>query len=275
MEVFFIAPQLMGGAYPKSVERVGKLLEVWKGLLTINLAQEMDQYWVDGVDVENWPVVDGRNMAFGNLVELVSRIYGFINEGSTQGVFVHCKHGKGRTGSVLIAYLMFKYHVDVNSANALLAQRHRLYNKGVTIKGQLKYLHYWQKYLSGSLKYHRDTLWMIDSIQIVNGSNWRFQFEIASIEKCEEQCGLHWNQMGVLSSGVNYQSKLITNQDICIQIKVKSLLWMTYSTTSLNLSFEKSPVSIKFNDMDGYRGTNHKGKTTFDEIIIEYHQIEA
>lgn len=273
MEVFYITPQLMGGAFPSESKSIKKLLEVWERVLVVNLAQEMESYDVKGVSVEDWPVVDGKNMAFGDLVGVTTHIDAFIESKCTFGVFVHCKHGKGRTGSVLVAYLMFKYNVDVYSANALLARRHRIYNNGVTTKCQLKYLHYYQEYLHGSLEYKPDTKWGIDSIKIDNGGSWRFQIEIANVDKCKTQRGLKWTPMGVISNGIEYQTKLITDADICIEIRVKLLLWVSYSTFSVNLSFEKSPLVIKFNDMDGYRGTDHRGKQTFDSITVEYHQI--
>ena len=71
-------------------------------------------------------------------------IHDFLAEDEENVVVIHCVHGKGRTGSLVCAYLMYCGLAD-SAQNALVYFREKRYYK--PIKGmkhvcQLRYLHY-------------------------------------------------------------------------------------------------------------------------------------
>lgn len=307
-----MAPQLMGGVYPRSRSQIIKLHVTWPHLLCINLAQELAPYTIerahtsleeanlgtaketqlnletlaDGptfaqpaqrgqITILNYPVVDGHSMAFGDMISIVEAIDSFISRGTNHGVFVHCKHGKGRTGTVLAAYLMKKLNCDVQYSNAVLAKRHRIYLKGVTVKCQLKYLEYWSDYLHerDCCYASTDGNWIIEGVQVNGYKGWTYEVELAPLETCGKQTGIQWQKIGKLVSSIKYDARVAfhRNPDVCLQVKVKGWLLWTLASGSFNMIFETSanrgePLVIDFNDLDGYRGTNHKGKKTFNSI---------
>lgn len=72
-------------------------------------------------------------------------------------VVLHCKAGKGRSGTLCCAYLMYKHHFDVDKAIELYSvKRMREFaGDGVTIKSQRRYLEYWGQCLNDKELYGR------------------------------------------------------------------------------------------------------------------------
>ena len=69
-----------------------------------------------------------------------------------QGVAaIHCKAGKGRTGVMIVCYLIFT-GLCKNSDEALVhyASQRTLNNKGVTIASQIRYIRYFETFLSSN-----------------------------------------------------------------------------------------------------------------------------
>lgn len=275
MEVFYVAPGVMGGAFPQQPQRLQTQLKSWPRLLVLNLAHEGPTYIVSGIDIEEWPVMDGQNMAFGDLVAVVDRMVEYVDMGTNHGVFVHCRHGKGRTGTVLVAYLMRRYGAGVDAANALLAKRHRLYRIGVTVKCQLRYLHYYGEYLQ-ERAWETDSAYVVDSLEILGGGRWQFDVAVGVVSKCAAvkagASGVCWTPVGKLSSEKPNTCVLSVAQDIRVEVRVRWFAWVTYATFSINLDFEASPLLVPFEDMDGFRGTAHKGKKTFGGMRLLFHK---
>ena len=64
---------------------------------------------------------------------------------------IHCKAGKGRTGVMIVCYLIFSGLCETtDEALAHYASQRTLNNKGVTIPSQIRYIKYFETYLSAN-----------------------------------------------------------------------------------------------------------------------------
>ena len=64
---------------------------------------------------------------------------------------IHCKAGKGRTGVMIVCYLIFSgLCQDTEEALAHYAKQRTLNNKGVTIPSQIRYIKYFESFLSAN-----------------------------------------------------------------------------------------------------------------------------
>jgi hypothetical protein len=66
---------------------------------------------------------------------------------------IHCKAGKGRTGVMIVCYLIFtELCQTTDEALAHYASQRTLNNKGVTIPSQIRYIKYFETYLSANFE---------------------------------------------------------------------------------------------------------------------------
>ncbi|KAH3668768.1 hypothetical protein OGAPHI_002523 [Ogataea philodendri] len=93
------------------------------------------------------PLVDHNAMPFLDLLNVVADVEKYLMESPVHVVVIHCKYGKGRTGSVVVAYLMFKFHMSFDEANKVFRERRGLFRAEVTIWSQIRYLDYFGYFL--------------------------------------------------------------------------------------------------------------------------------
>ena len=66
---------------------------------------------------------------------------------------IHCKAGKGRTGVMIVCYLIFSGLCETSGdALAHYASQRTLNNKGVTIASQIRYIKYFEAFLSSNFE---------------------------------------------------------------------------------------------------------------------------
>ena len=66
---------------------------------------------------------------------------------------IHCKAGKGRTGVMIVCYLIFSGLCDTSDqALAHYAKQRTLNNRGVTIPSQIRYIKYFETYLNANFQ---------------------------------------------------------------------------------------------------------------------------
>lgn len=108
---------------------------------------------VDG----NWshhPFPDHMPPTIELIDRIVKEIYQFLSSSSKNVALIHCKEGKGRSGTICCSYLMYEaklkgiYLSPEEAVDMFTKHRMRRYfGEGISIKSQLRFLHYWKRYL--------------------------------------------------------------------------------------------------------------------------------
>ncbi|ODV85060.1 hypothetical protein CANARDRAFT_187102, partial [[Candida] arabinofermentans NRRL YB-2248] len=169
LDVSYILPNLAACSSPVSASKfsVGRLLQNniddlitilntnhgsgnWK---LINLRSEKLGYKPScitdaGGQFEYWPFLDHNILPFNQLLRIIRNIEEYLSESPKNVVVLHCRHGKGRTGSVVVGYLMFKYAIPFELANGIFVARRKLFRTGVSICSQVRYLKYLETFLA-------------------------------------------------------------------------------------------------------------------------------
>lgn len=96
------------------------------------------------------PFPDHQPPTLKIIEEAVRGIDQFLEENKNNVAILHCKAGKGRSGTLCCAYLMYKHHYDVTTSIKLYtSKRMRPFaGDGVSIKSQIRYLKYWGECLN-------------------------------------------------------------------------------------------------------------------------------
>ncbi|KAI7897665.1 protein-tyrosine phosphatase-like protein [Cokeromyces recurvatus] len=92
----------------------------------------------------SYPFLDHQAPPFSILVEFCIDASQWLEKDKDNVVAIHCKAGKGRTGTVISA-LLLHLHLASNAKEAIeLYGKQRTHNlKGVTIPSQIRYVHYY------------------------------------------------------------------------------------------------------------------------------------
>ena len=102
-----------------------------------------------GPGVSLFPFQDHQSCPVKLMLEFCIDVCLFLLKDEENVVAVHCKAGKGRTGTMICAYLLFT-GLALNSVKAFecYGERRSKVNKGVTVPSQRKYIQHFETYLS-------------------------------------------------------------------------------------------------------------------------------
>ena len=91
----------------------------------------------------HYPFEDHNAPALQQLMDICQDMHQFLREDERNVVAVHCKAGKGRTGTVIAAYLLFANEFDTHDeALDYFGVCRTVNGKGVTIPSQIRYVNY-------------------------------------------------------------------------------------------------------------------------------------
>ena len=112
--------KLAASGYPASRSQLEWLVAQGINSILTLTPEPLPQEWVEGLSlqVEHLPMVDHRVPEVGSLDRGASFVQSQVNGGKT--VLVHCLAGEGRTGCVLVAYLVRDRAIGVAEALEIL-----------------------------------------------------------------------------------------------------------------------------------------------------------
>jgi phosphatidylinositol-3,4,5-trisphosphate 3-phosphatase/dual-specificity protein phosphatase PTEN len=120
-----------------------------------NLCSERayESWYFDG-RVERFPFDDHNAPPFEIITPFCHSVDEWLKEHEKNVVIVHCKAGKGRTGVMICAYLIYSGEFK-NAVESLdFYANSRTYDReGVTIPSQRRYVHYYGEYVSNGFAY--------------------------------------------------------------------------------------------------------------------------
>ncbi|KAI9313603.1 protein-tyrosine phosphatase-like protein, partial [Dichotomocladium elegans] len=97
---------------------------------------------------ETYGFEDHQAPSFQLLVSFCEDAKAWLTEDADNVVVVHCKAGKGRTGTVIAALLLYLHEArHAKEAIDLYGMRRTKDGKGVTIPSQIRYVHYFERWL--------------------------------------------------------------------------------------------------------------------------------
>lgn len=112
-----------------------------------------DEKFVKG----NWthhPFPDHMPPTIELMDKIVKEIDAFLREDYRNVALIHCKEGKGRSGTICCCYLLYEARLkgvflSPEEAMETFTNRRmkRYFGDGVSIRCQIRYLHYWKRYL--------------------------------------------------------------------------------------------------------------------------------
>lgn len=155
LDLSYITPTVVAMAFPATgtaafyrnrAKDVRKFLEQRHGsrYRVINLCAEKqyDASLFRG-QVDSYPIVDHNVPSLELMVDFCERAYAWQNTHEQNVLVLHCKAGKGRTGIMLCAYLIYSGRCSsVEEAVRLYNEARTLDGDGLTIPSQLRFLSY-------------------------------------------------------------------------------------------------------------------------------------
>jgi len=98
--------------------------------------------------VRRFPFDDHNPPHFTLIKEFCEDARSFLEESPQNVISVHCKAGKGRTGTMIASYFVYSGLDDAAGSLAFFGKQRTSNAKGVTIPSQIRYVHYFDNYCS-------------------------------------------------------------------------------------------------------------------------------
>ena len=180
--------------------------------------------------VANYPFEDHNPPKIEDMNRFCEDVADWLRQDERNVVAIHCKAGKGRTGVMICAFLIFAKMVEPATADAALEKygsKRTSDAKGVTIPSQRRYVEYYEKLVTRQIRYEPVTL-VPDSISFsplpnLNGGSYTFYFVMYGPEK-KEICRSEAKKAGKNSFEYTFQNPPPVTGDVKIEFKNRDVL---------------------------------------------------
>lgn len=236
-----------------------------------------------------WP--DHQAPSFQLLLDSINSIHQFLEKDKKNVAVLHCKMGKGRSGLISAAYLMIYQNSTKEQACYLFTTKRMNpgFGEGVSILSQLRYLSYCSLYKVHP--YCPEFVARIDRLRILFDEGRNQHLRRLSISIFFLNIENAQNKVLVKSSDLVLQTKEnaiyhvdqpLKSQDFRVLVDSNESSSVFPVSTSFNVYWEiislnkipekdlKGVLKVKWMEMDGFRGTQLKGKRLFDKIEIYF-----
>jgi phosphatidylinositol-3,4,5-trisphosphate 3-phosphatase/dual-specificity protein phosphatase PTEN len=250
--------------------------------------------------VEHFPFPDHNPPPFEMLPQIVCSIESHLMQSKNNVAILHCKAGKGRSGTVACAYLIMKFKMTFDQATQVFtSSRMRLsFGEGVSINSQRRYLRYTHDYVHVLNQQYKPIHIEIDEIKIYGQLYKDIDLKIARYTEGSRVISniYQFNQNEVVdrtSAVVIFkpqQGRIVLSADICVMaqrtkvvggklpiIHSSAYMWFnvffeTYgSTEGFDFCQTNGRIEVPWKEMDGYKGTSNRGSELFEKIEVYWH----
>jgi len=122
-----------------------------------------------------YPFDDHNVPTLEQMYDFCRDMFKWLEESPVHVSAVHCKAGKGRTGTMICAYLIYKYRDKFTPSQALdfYAARRTTNRKGVTIPSQIRFIEYFSEVIEDFMteSYNPNNPVILRSVQLFNPPN--------------------------------------------------------------------------------------------------------
>ncbi|KAJ8101219.1 protein-tyrosine phosphatase-like protein [Lipomyces tetrasporus] len=120
--------------------------------------------------VSHFPFPDHNPPPFAMIPTIVSSLHKFLSQNPENVAVLHCKAGKGRSGTIFCAYLISQHHWTAQIALAhFTSKRMRIgFGEGVSIISQRRWIQYVETWSRDPNKEYRDIPAVVTEVRILN-----------------------------------------------------------------------------------------------------------
>ncbi|EGC32238.1 hypothetical protein DICPUDRAFT_155824 [Dictyostelium purpureum] len=209
LDLSYITPRIIAMGYPgqdtqfyrNSRMDVRRFLNTYhpNSYLIINLTEKPYDHSFFDNRVQHIGWNDNEAPSLGLLLYAVQAIHSWLSQNETNVVAIHCLAGKGRTGTLIAAYLLttLMYEGKPEEALQLFARQRSQINQGVSVPSQLRYIYYVNQLVTSQKNVdvvQNPTKLRLNSIMIkpsptvsAKGGPWKPTIEIFSITRPLDQ----------------------------------------------------------------------------------------
>lgn len=308
IDLFYILPNLLVGSFPSTkkflstekstLESIVDVLDTkFKQIVILNLAGERETYSVKNpkISVNNISWLDYHPLPFAEFINLVY-LTSSVLQNSQNAVFVHCKHGKGRTGTLISGILIMLFELKPEEAFNIFIKRRKLYNVELAVLSQAMMLDSFEYVLHYNLQNYRDIhnttkFWKITHFKLTSNKVSERRVIKVSIGNLKNLTNGKDNILfhKKFDSIINSNNQLIDTkieEDFCLLFEYTKYIRKMYTTCTINCAVEflkkrdnKKDISnandeltmtlkLPITKMDGIKGTSFRGKPYFHYLEL-------
>ena len=140
----------VASVWRNKIEDIRRLLTTrhHNAFMIFNLSENKYDYSMFDDQILDFPFPDHHAPPLALMFTIVNAVDSWIQASPEHVAVVHCKGGKGRTGLIIVAWLMYSgLYPTLDSAARVFATKRSSIGKGVTQPSQVRYLTYFSRVL--------------------------------------------------------------------------------------------------------------------------------